>query len=403
MSWLSEGSQGEALRGRLVPGAWAPDPGAQMRAERRGGRYLAFVPDSIAQIELALPGELATDLERGTLEITHLNGEQRESLSLEGVARQLLRSESLASSRIEGLSLGHRRVALAVFDDRAMDSKAADIVGNVRAMEQAIGFAARQPIEPDTLLAVHRTLLRFGEDEPIAGRWRDAQGWIGGSNLRSAVYIPPPPAEVVELVDDLCAFLRREDMPTLCQAAIAHAQFESIHPFVDGNGRVGRCLIHAVLRRRGLTPHYVPPISLILAARRNHYFAGLEEYRRGDGPYHWIAFFAGVCEAAALEAERLSAQIDALRGGWTERLPASMRSDATARRIVALLPAHPVLDVSVVMGQLGVSDRAASLALGQLQDTGIVRLVTKRLRGRVWECPELFALVQEFERGLDGA
>ena len=362
MALVSEGSQSKGLRGRLVPGAWAPNPTGQTRAAREGGRHLAFVPDPIVGLDLALPADLASDLERATLEIRRLNDGERASLPLEGVARQLLRSESLASSRIEGLNLGHWRIALAAFDERAMDNRAADIVGNICAMEQAIALAAQRPIAPETLLAVHRTLLRFGEDEPIAGRWREAQSWIGGSNPQRAVYIPPPPVAVPGLIDDLCAFLRREDMPTLCQAAIAHAQFESIHPFVDGNGRVGRCLIHAVLRRRGLTPSYVPPISLILAARRNHYFAGLDEYRRSDGLLDWIEFFAAISEVAALEAERLAAEIDALQESWLARLPGPPRRDAAVRQVVAMLPAHPVLDISVVTHELGVSDRAAGLA-----------------------------------------
>jgi len=267
-------------------------------------------------------------------------------------------------------------------------------------MEQAIALAAKQPIDSSTLLSVHRTLLRFGEDEPIAGRWREGQGWIGGSNPHSAIYIPPPAAEVPGLMSDLVAFLRREDIPTLCQAALAHAQFESIHPFIDGNGRVGRCLIHAILRRRGLAPYCVPPVSLILSAWRDRYFAGLDEYRRRDGLHGWVAFFAEASSTAAHEAERLGGDIQILRETWLARLPTPPRRDAAVRRVIALLPAHPVLDVSVVMHELGVSDRTAGAALAQLQDAGVVRLVTKRLRGRVWECPELFALVQEFEHSL---
>ena len=383
-----------------MPGAWAPDPGGQTRSARKGGRYMAFVPDPIAELELALPAELAADLEGAALAIAQLNGVSLQAVSLEGVARQLLRAESLASSRIEGLSLGHRRIALAAFDERAMDAKSADIVGNIRAMEQAIAAAAREPIDPDALLSIHRTLLRFGGDEPIAGRWRDRQGWIGGVNPNSATYVPPPPAEVPALVQDLCVFLAREDIPALCQAAVAHAQLETIHPFIDGNGRVGRCLIHAVLRRRGLTPRYVPPISLILAARRDHYFAGLDDYRRQEGLHRWIGFFAEVSHIAAHEAERLTAEIQSLQESWLARLAGRPRSDAAVRRVIAMLPAHPVLDVAAVVHELQISDRAAGLALAQAQDAGIVRLVTKRLRGRVWECPELFELVQKFEHSL---
>jgi Fic family protein len=388
------------LRGRFVPGAWARDPGAQNRAVRKGLRYRAFVPAAIAELELALSGDLAGDLESAALAVAHLNRTTAKSISFEGIARQLLRAESLASSRIEGLSLGHRRIALADFDRRSWDNKAADIVGNIRAMEQSIALAADGDLEPDALLSIHRTLLRFGEDEPIAGRWRDRQGWIGGINPASASYVPPPPAEVRPLVNDLCRFMRREDMPALCQAAIAHAQFESVHPFIDGNGRVGRCLIHAILRRRGLAPHYVPPISLILASGRDSYFAGLNEFRREDGLYRWVGFFAEVSHIAARQAERLTAEIEELQERWRGRLPERLRRDAAVYRVLAMLPAHPVLDVAVVTHELGISDRTAGEALRQLQAAGIVRLVTKRLRGRVWECPELFALVQEFEYSI---
>jgi Fic family protein len=390
-----------AERGRYVPGSWAPDPGAQSRRARRGIHYLAFVPEPISDMAVDLPSGLAADLEEAALAIARLNGPAREPGSLEGVARQLLRSESLASSRIEGLEMGHRRIALADFDERVPDAKAADILGNIRAMQQAIEIAAGpDPIDPDALLEIHRTLLRFGVDEPIAGRWRDRQGWIGGMYPENAVYVPPPPEEVPGLVDDLCELLQRDDMPALLQAAIAHAQFETIHPFIDGNGRVGRCLIQAVLRRRGLTPLYVPPISLILASNRDAYFAGLEAYRRWEGIPEWAGFFADAATMAAIAAGRLAAEIQSLQERWRERFANRLRSDAATWRVLAMLPAHPVLNVPIVTRELGISDRAAGEALRQLEDAGIVRLVTRRVRGRLWECPGMFALVQEFENSL---
>jgi Fic family protein len=371
------------------------------RQLRRGIRYLAFVPERISDLAIEIPAVLAADLEDATLAIARLNGPPRELVSLEGVARQLLRSEALASSRIEGLEMGLRRIALADFDERLPDAKAADVLGNIRAMHQAIEIAAGpDSIDPDALLEIHRTLLRFGDDEPIAGRWRESQGWIGGTHPDNAVYVPPPAEEVPGLVDDLCEFVSREDMPALLQAAIVHAQFETIHPFIDGNGRVGRCLIHAVLRRRGLTPVYVPPISLILSCRRDAYFAGLERFRRWDGLEDWVEFFAETAAMAATEAGRLASQIHALQGRWRELLSHRLRSDAAAWTVLEMLPANPVLNVSAVIRELGISDRAAGQALGLLQEVGIIRLVAKRVRGRVWECPDMFALVEEFERSL---
>jgi Fic family protein len=391
-----------AGRGRYVQGRWAPDPSAQTRRARLGGVYLAFVPDPIAELQVALPTVIAGELENATLAIAHLNDSAVESPPLEGVARQLLRSESLASSRIEGLEVGHRRIAIADFDELAADAKATDIVGNIRAMQQAVEIAAGpDPIDPDALLEIHRTLLRFGADESIAGRWRESQGWIGGMYPESAVYVPPPFEEVPGLVEDLCQFLQRDDMPALFQAAVAHAQFETIHPFVDGNGRVGRCLIHAVLRRRGLTPRYVPPISLILATQSDAYFAGLEAYRsENEGLYGWTGFFAETASIAAAEAGHLAADIKSLQERWVERFPRPPRSDAAARRMLALLPAYPILNVAIAMRELGISDRAAGEGLSQLQEAGIVRLISKRVHGRAWECPDIFALVQEFEQSL---
>jgi Fic family protein len=391
-------------RGHYVTKTWTGQPGAQTSAERRGAKYRAFVPDPIADLDLLLPGEVAGALETASTTVRELNASPLKLVSLEAVARHLLREESLASSRIEGLALGHRRIALADYDlEQADDHQAADIVGNIRAMTQAVELGAgARALTPDDVLAVHRTMLRFGEDEPIAGKWREKQGWVGGQVPTHAAYVPPPHGEVPGLMEDLCEFMNRTDMPALAQAAIAHAQFENIHPFIDGNGRVGRCLIHTVLRRRGLTPNYVPPVSVILAGRRNHYFAGLEDFR-ADGVYRWLDFFADATDTAAREAAGLAAIMDALQERWLERFPRPPRADSAVRRVIAVLPAHPVLDVGVVMNGLGISERAAGLALGKLEDVGVLKQVTKRIRGRIWECPDLFEVIREFEATLRAA
>jgi Fic family protein len=369
------------------------------RSLGRGGRNGTVLPDPIADLDLLLPGEIAGALETASAAVRELNAAPLKLVSLEAVASHLLREESLASSRIEGLELGHRRIALADFDlARTDDQKAADIVGNIRAMADAVDLGAgATTIVPEDVLAVHRTLLRFGEDEPTAGKWRDKQGWVGGQTPTRAAYVPPPHEEVPRLMEDLCTFMNRTDMPALAQAAIAHAQFENVHPFIDGNGRVGRSLIHTVLRRRGLTPNYVPPISVILAARRNHYFAGLEDFR-GDGLHRWLDFFADATDTAAREAERLAALIDDLQERWLERFAHPPRADAAVRGVIAILPAHPVLDVRVVINRLGISERASGAALAELEEVGVLRQVT--IRGRVWECPDLFEVIREFEAAL---
>src|SRR5207237_8922679 len=172
---------------------------------------------------------------------------------------------------------------------------------------------------------------------------RQDQNWIGGRGLSpaDATFVPPPENRVTALLEDLVEFLDLDDLPAVAQAAIAHAQFETIHPFGDGNGRAGRCLIHVVLRRRGLTPLFVPPISIVLATNAKRYIAGLVEFREGRVD-DWIGVFADAATAASEGAKRLWADIDALLEGLIERA-GSPRADSVARKIIRGPPAQPVL------------------------------------------------------------
>lgn len=183
------------------------------------------------------------------------------------------------------------------------------------------------------------------------------------------------------------------------QAAVVHAQFENVHPFADGNGRVGRCLIHTVLRRRELAPSFVPPISVVLAARRDAYFAGLAEFREGRFE-QWLSYFADATLAAATRAERLTTRIEETEEEWLARFARRPRSDSAIYKVLRMLPAHPLLNVAAVRDQVGVSDVAAGTALNELTAVGVIRTVDDRVRGRVWECPSMYALMAEFEQTL---
>jgi Fic family protein len=384
---------------------WEPRPGAVGgRRNRQPFPCKAFVPDEIAGWDLSLPSEAVTAVTEATAALIHLNGSAVHLASLEALARQLLRAESLASSRIEGLELSHRRLARATFWDEAHDPKAADVVGNIAAMERAVEIgAAADPFTVADMLAIHELLLRFTLDNGIAGVVRAKQSWIGRSSHspRDASYVPPPPGYVEPLLDDLCRFMNRDDLPAVVQAAVAHAQFETIHPFADGNGRVGRCLIHAVLIRRGLAPRFVPPISLILAGRARQYIEGLVDFREGRAA-DWIELFADATRLAAVEAERLADEIEALEQKWIERLDRPRR-DSSAYTVLAALPAHPVVDVATVQRLADISDVAAGRLLNRLEEIGIVTRIGDRRRGRVWEARELFDLVNEFEADLQSA
>jgi Fic family protein len=380
---------------------WPANPGGYGRAARRGGRYRAFVPAPISERSFLLDGEAGTSLHEATKALGLLEHSARRAATLGAIAQNLLRSESVASSRIEGVVISQKRLARAAHEDKGRrrgDYRAAAVLGNVDAMKCAIAIGAgSEPIAISDLLEVHSRLLRFTEDRDIAGVVRESQNWIGGNDYSpvGAVYVPPPPEHVPGLLADLCRFVERNDLPPVAQAAIAHAQFETIHPFADGNGRTGRALIYAILRRRGEIASYIPPISLVLGSAPRTYIGGLTAYRDGDISA-WCELFAAATARAAMEADDLAHEIEALQDDWLDRL-GRPRRDSSASRLVSALPEQPVIDVPAAQRLSGRSHVAVGAAMGQLEDAGIIRRLNERKWGRVWECGELLELVERFE------
>lgn len=376
---------------------WEPSPGAPGgRRRRRGGVYEAFVPVEIADRSFRLDDDAVAAIAAATRALAGLAG-SRPRLALAG---NLLRSESAASSRMEGLQISHRRLARAAFAETSRhgrDGKAAEVLGNLEAMKRAIELGEDGGIGVTDIQEIHRTLLRFTADRRIAGVIREEQNWIGGNDYNpiGAVYVPPPPEMVKPLLEDYARFLAREDLSPIAQAAIGHAQFENIHPFGDGNGRVGRALIHTVLRRRGEAELYVPPISLTLAAEQKAYFAGFGSFSAGDVS-GWCELFANATERAAREAERMEAEIEARQEAWLELL-GNPRRDAAVRQLVSALPEQPVIDVAAGQRLTGKSHVAVQSALTRLEEVGVLHRLNERKWGRVWECDELFELVEGFE------
>lgn len=362
------------------------------------------MPVEIASRRFALEDDVVAAVVSATKALARLNLAEPRLSSLNALASALLRSESTASSRIEGLAISQKRLARAAFEDPRRgrkDSKATEILGNVEAMKQAIALGvAGEDITVDDVCDIHRTLLRFSVDRGIAGVVREQQNWIGGNDFNpiGATYVPPPPERVRPLLEDLCRFLNRDDLAPVVQAAIAHAQFENIHPFADGNGRVGRALIHTVLRRTGEAINYVPPISLVLAATQRSYVAGFGAYSGGDVS-GWCDLFAAATEWAVTEAERMAAAIDARQTRWLERL-GNPRSDAVVRQLIANLPGQPVIDVATGSRLTGRSHVAVQNALGQLERAEILNRLNERKWGRVWECDDLLDLIEDFERSV---
>jgi Fic family protein len=362
------------------------------------------VPDAIAGRSFPLDDDATATLHEATKSLERLQHAPTRIATLGAVAQNLLRSESVASSRIEGVLISHKRLARAAQQGpgrQRRDGRAAAVLGNVEAMRRAIELGAEaRPLGVADLREIHRLLLRLTEDRKIAGVVRTAQNWIGGNefNPLDAAFVPPPPEEVPDLLDDLCRFAERDDLPPIVQAAIAHAQFETIHPFGDGNGRTGRALVYAILRRRGEISTYIPPISLVLVGTPRAYIAGLTAYRAGDVSA-WCDSFAAATARGAAEAERLAGSIEALGEKWLDRAGAP-REGSAARRLIGALPEEPVLDVASAERLSERSRVAAAKALARLEEAGIVRRLNERKWGRLWECDELLELIEDFEESV---
>lgn len=264
------------------------------------------LPPRIAHRTWTAPPTTADFVSRVTERLTGLDrrlGDRTATFDL------LARTEAVSSSRIEDEHATLDDYARALVGIRANGSATA-MVGATAALRAMIDDVGRGGITERSVLDAHAVLMRDDPvDGPVAGRWRQVQNWIGGgASPRDAAYVPPPADDVAEAMDDLFAFLSRDDLDPIVQAAIAHAQFESVHPFTDGNGRIGRALVNAVLRRRGLTSSLVVPVAAALVADRAGYFAELVRYRDGhvDGVVTLVAAAIGtVCDEVEYAALRL--------------------------------------------------------------------------------------------------
>jgi Fic family protein len=400
----------------LLRRRWEPRFRGLTRRDREGCSYDAYLPDPLAGWNLGLPGDLAADLADAEIAVRDLNQAGTSHVSLEGLARFLLRAESVASSKIEGLDAGARRLveaeALLAEGGEAADRVAVEVLGNIASMESAIELADEtREITPADLLEVHRTLMERSPTSRIGGVIREEQNWVGGSSYNpcSASFVPPPPECVGELLEDLTVYTNGDEHPTLVQAAIAHAQFETIHPFADGNGRTGRALIHIILRRRGLAPAFVPPISLVLATWTGDYISGLTAFRhlhpadspeRSTAAHSWLRTFAAATLRACNDAQVYASRIDDLVNQWRETL-GTVRKASALDLLVDVLPGVPLLTVESATRLVDRSDVAVGAAINRLAEAGILtQRNIGRQRYRIFEAPTVLELFTSLERAL---
>jgi Fic family protein len=373
---------------RWVPSV--PDAGSRRQQFAARGPYEAAVPQPIAGIEeIPLSLDSRALVTEATAEIARFDAEMGREIA--PFASILLRSESTASSKIENLTASARSIALAELGNTSKRN-ASIIVSNVRAMQAAIDLADR--LDQDAILAMHAALLG-GSGPDTVGGWRTQQVWIGGSDYspHGAAFVPPHHDRVPPAMDDLVAFLGREGIEPLAQAAVAHAQFETVHPFPDGNGRVGRAMVHSLLRSKRLTRNVTIPVSAGLLTNLDSYFQALTEYRRGH-PEPIVRLMAEASFSSIANGRELVSDLRSVRDGWGERIQA--RSDAAAWKVVEILMVQPVINSPTVQERLGIPAISANRAIERLVKDGVLKEVSGRYRDRVYEAKEVLLALDGF-------
>jgi Fic family protein len=403
---------------RVLKRRWVSEVSSGLsRRDRRGCEYEAYLPDLLTDRPITLNGETAADVTEAETAVAR-HGQASSVLgNSEAMARLLLRAEAVASSRIEGLEVGGRRLLKAEAardlgnDADAGDVTALEVLNNIEAMRWAVeSLATADLVTVDGILGIHRGLLQGTRHENYAGRIRTSQNWIGGSdhNPCSAAFVPPPEDHVPSLLEDLCTFCNTDSLPAVAQAAIAHAQFETIHPFADGNGRTGRVLIHVILRRRGLAESALPPVSLVLATWATDYVEGLTATRyRGqasspaaqDGMNRWIGLFAAATRRAVADAEAYEHRVADVQHGWRERL-GRVRKNSAVDLLIGALPAAPIVTVQSAAALIERTQQATNEAIPRLVDAGVLKQTTVGRRNRAFEATDLIEAFADLERQL---
>ncbi|WP_405498292.1 Fic family protein [Nocardia sp. NBC_00511] len=367
---------------------WNPRQRQGSRADRTLERIIVSIPPRIGELEYDPTGPLARAHEAAVIAIARLEAGFGEHLA--PLADFLLRSESVASSKIEHIDAGWRAFGKAVAGGKASEEAQSQLAA-VRALNAMVDAAGSGAIGLDDLLRAHRLLMAVDYyTARDAGQFRDVQNWIGGSDYTPihAAYVPPPPELVSELIADLLVFVNRDDLPILAQAAIAHAQFESIHPFTDGNGRIGRALISAVLRRRGLTRRMTVPLASVMLADTSRYFMHLNRFREGDAD-GFVEYLAVGATHASEAAQDSGMALADLPTRWRDI--ARPRAKSADEALIAALLDTPIFNADTAQQITGTTDPSTYRALGRLTDAGILELLSDNKRNRIWAATDVLA------------
>lgn len=350
----------------------------------------ASMPPRIATLNPTVSAEIAALARDATAELTRFDAEL--GGRMQTFAPLLLRSEAASSSQIEHLTASARSILTAEAGGRG-GRNAAEIVANTRAMRAAIHLA--DTISLEHVLRMHAVLM---EEQPrhTPGQWRSEPVWIGtrSDSPIGAEYVAPPAEAVPELIDDLIGFAARSDLDTFVQVALAHAQFETIHPFTDGNGRTGRALAQSMLRHHRVTRSVAVPVSAGLLADVEGYHAALTSYRAGEvEPI--VSAFAHAASRAVANARELVGELDTIYSSWSARLTA--RRSSNAWQLLDVVLSQPVVSAATAAEAIGVSRPNVYPPLRQLEEAGIAKSRREHALGdSLWRADDVLEALDRF-------
>ena len=345
------------------------------------GNRRAFVPNPLPPPNLDL-NSLATQISEASQAIGELKGIGRTIPNPNLLIRPLQRREAVSSSGMEGTytTLSDLYLFEAGVADAERHEDSSEVLNYVRALENAISELGNLPISSRLFRNAHRILLtgvqRHRGAAVDAGELKREQNWIGGTGrIETARFIPPPPAETADAIDDLATFINREDragMPPLINAGLAHYQFEAIHPFADGNGRVGRMLIALMLIERDILPQPLLYMSPWLERHKDTYIDLMFDVSRNGAWIPWLDFFLTGVAASAVGTIKVVERLQDLQGKYRSRFQTARRS-ALIPRIIDMAFEQPVMTVSEIAERTGVSYQSAANNVAPLVAAGLAK------------------------------
>src|SRR5579884_3069279 len=377
------------------------------RYERQPSGYRAFIPAALPpRPAVRLDAELQTLLSKADHALGRLDGAVLTLPNPDLFVFMYVRKEAVLSSQIEGTqsSLQNLLAAEARLNDPDAPDDVSEVVSYVRAMNHGLKRLAKLPVSVRLIREIHAELMRGVRGGRLPpGELRTSQNWIGpaGCTLAEATFVPPPPHEVPNALTDLERFLQaKDDLPVLVKVGLAHAQFETIHPFLDGNGRIGRLLITFLLTERRLLARPVLYLSHYFKRHRTEYYDRLQAVRDQGDWEGWLAFFLrGVAEVAA-EAAQTAAAVLRMREEYRNRITERLgRAAANGHRIMEKLFDHPIVTVGTVRKWLDVTPAGANNLVNRLVEVGVLREITGYARNRRFRFDPYLRVFEEPEEG----